>query len=210
MGKTKNNYLLLLGILLLFTIVLTACKNYTPEQEEYIKRIEALRKQKNLSFMQDPNSPFNQDPNAVFHPLNYYDVNPDFVFKSKLTEYENKDTVTIYGTKGEERKAVRYGYLTFTYKGKQYKLNVYENDEGNGQKYYSIWFTDRTTNKETYGVGRYLKFSLNSDPNHEYIVDFNLAFNPFCAYSANYTCAIPTKEDYIDLAIEAGEKKFHD
>ncbi len=208
--KPLKNIRFLTALLLLFAFLVSGCNKYTPEQEEYIKRIEALRKQKNLSFLQDPQSPFNQDPKAVFHPLNYYDVNPEFVFKSKLIEYEHKDTVTIFGTKGEERKAVRYGYLPFTYKGKQYKLNVYENDEGNGQKYYAIWFTDRTTNKETYGVGRYLKFSLNSDPNHEYIIDFNLAFNPFCAYSANYTCAIPTKEDYIDLAIEAGEKKFHD
>lgn len=208
---TKINFKTLLPITAFLMLFLISCgKSYSPGQKKYIAEIETFRKQKNLQFLKDPNSPFNQDPKAVFHPLNYYDVNPDFVFKSKLIEYSKKDTITIYGTQGEERKAVRFGYLTFTYNNKPYKLNVYENKTGNGQKYYSIWFTDKTTNKETYGVGRYLEFEKRDDPNFVYTIDFNLAFNPYCAYSSNFTCAIPTREDYIDLAIEAGEKKFHE
>ena len=76
--------------------------------------------------------------------------------------------------------------------------------------YHSIWFTDKTTNNETYGVGRYLPFDLNQDKNYKYTIDFNLAYNPYCAYSSDYSCAIPSKEDYIDLAIKAGELKYHD
>src|SRR3972149_1491942 len=60
-----------------------------------------------------------------------------------------------------------------------------------------------------FGVGRYLDFELNADKDFLYTIDFNLAYNPYCAYSADYTCAIPTKEDYVDLKIEAGEKKYH-
>ncbi|MGE5401501.1 MAG: DUF1684 domain-containing protein, partial [Ignavibacteriales bacterium] len=66
-----------------------------------------------------------------------------------------------------------------------------------------------TTNDETYGVGRYLDFEKNENPDYVYTIDFNLAYNPYCAYSPNYSCAIPTKDDYVDLAIRAGEKKFH-
>jgi uncharacterized protein (DUF1684 family) len=76
-------------------------------------------------------------------------------------------------------------------------------------KYYSIWFTDKTTNEESYGVGRYVDFELNMNSDFIYTVDFNYAYNPYCAYSSEYSCAIPTKEDYLDIAIEAGEKKFH-
>ena len=75
--------------------------------------------------------------------------------------------------------------------------------------YYSIWFTDKTTGEVTYGVGRYIDFEIHPDKDFNYTVDFNLAYNPYCAYSPEYSCAIPTKEDYIDLAIEAGEKNFH-
>jgi uncharacterized protein (DUF1684 family) len=158
----------------------------------------------------DANSPFNQEPKVHFEELKYFDINPAFVFNSKLTEYSTKDTIKIYGTKGEERKVLRFGFINFSYKNNNYKMNVYKGTSKTGIEYYSLWFTDKTTNKQTYGVGRYLDFELNSDQDFTYSIDFNLAYNPYCAYSSKYSCAVPTKEDYLDLAIEAGEKKFHD
>ena len=197
--------------ILVFAFILTSCgKNYSPEQKAYIKKIEQERSDKNEWMKNDPNSPFNYKGKVEFHDLKYFDVDPDFVFESKLYEYEPKDTVTIYGTKGEPRQVVRYGYVLFNRQGTEYKINVYEGKTRNNQTYHSIWFTDKTTNNESYGVGRYIDFEKQSDPNYIYKVDFNLAYNPYCAYSKDYSCAIPTKEDYIPLAITAGEKKFHD
>ena len=119
-------------------------------------------------------------------------------------------SISIFGTKGEERKAVKVGYVKFNYDVKDYKLNVYEGHTKSGETYNSIWFTDITTNKESYGVGRYLDFELFNNPENIYKIDFNLAYNPYCSYSAKYSCAIPSKEDYLDLAVTAGEKKFHE
>src|SRR3970282_1520025 len=153
----------------------------------------------------NPDSPFNFKGKIHFVPLKYYDPSPDFVFKSKLFEYDMKDTIIIFGTKGEERKVVRYGFVTLDYKGDKYKINVYEGVSKTGEMYYSIWFTDKTTGEVTYGVGRYIDFEIHPDKDFNYTVDFNLAYNPYCAYSPEYSCAIPTKEDYIDLAVEAGE-----
>lgn len=202
--KFKNIFLITVSAVLLF-----ACgKNYTPEEKVYISKIEQQRIEDNEWYKNDPNSPFNKKGKVEFHELKYYDVDPSFVFKSKLYEYGQKDTVTIYGTKGEPRETVRFGYVQINKDNKDYKIHVYES--GAEQKYYSIWFTDKTTNETTYGVGRYLNFERQNDPEHIYTIDFNLAYNPYCAYTSNYSCAIPTKEDYIDLAIEAGEKKFHD
>ncbi|KAB2845707.1 MAG: DUF1684 domain-containing protein [Melioribacteraceae bacterium] len=200
----KNIYIIITSAFLIFS----CGKNYTPEEKEYIAKIEQQRIEDNEWYKNDPNSPFNKKGKVEFHDLKYYDVDPSFVFKSKLYEYEQKDTVTIYGTKGEPRETVRFGYVQINKDGKDYKIHVYES--GEEQKYYSIWFTDKTTNETTYGVGRYLNFERQNDPEHIYTIDFNLAYNPYCAYTSNYSCAIPTKEDYIDLAIEAGEKKFHD
>lgn len=199
-------------ILVILIISLVACscsKNYTPEQRVYISGIESLREAKNISFKNDEDSPFNHKSKIHFEPLKYYDIDPSFVFKSKLYQYLVKDTLKVYGTKGEERKAVRFGYVMFNYDKKDYKINVYKGSTKTGQEYYSIWFTDKTTGDETYGVGRYLDFELNPNPDFIYTIDFNLAYNPYCAYSPEYSCAIPLKEDHIELAIKAGEKKFH-
>lgn len=206
--KLKNNQLFLFA--LLFLISLSSCKTKSPEEILYIKRIEKQRLETNEWMKNNINSPFNFKNKVEFKSLKYFDVDPKFVFMSKLYLYEQPETISILGTKGEERYAVRFGYLNFTKDNQKYKLNVYANLGQDSTVYYSIWFTDRTTNDETYGVGRYLSFEYVDDVDHYYTIDFNLAFNPYCAYNSSYSCAIPSKEDYLDLAIEAGEKKFHD
>jgi len=201
---------IILILIFLAPVILNSCsKDPSPRNNNYISEVENFRKEKDDYMKNDPGSPFNQDSLVQFHPLKYYKVNTDFVFKSKLYEYAQKDTVKIFGTKGEERKALKFGYVNLDYKNKIYKLNVYKGWAKSGQPYYSIWFTDETTGKETYDVGRYIDFYLDRAPDSLYTVDFNLAYNPYCAYSSLYSCAIPTKEDHLDFAAEAGEKKFH-
>ncbi|MCK9425217.1 MAG: DUF1684 domain-containing protein [Ignavibacteriaceae bacterium] len=197
-------------VLLSLVLFLVSCgKQYTPEQQKYIASIEQQRKEKDDSMKNDADSPFNQEPKQHFEPLKYYKVDPDFVFKSKLIEFESKDTISIYGTKGEERKVVRFGFVSISIQNKNYKMNVYNGTSRSGEKYYSIWFTDKTTGEETYGVGRYLDFELNADKDFLYTIDFNLAYSPYCSYSPKYSCAVPTKDDYLDIEVTAGEKKFH-
>jgi uncharacterized protein (DUF1684 family) len=195
--------------LLLLMVACSCSKNYTPEQRTYIAGIEKERKAKDISFRNDDDSPFNHKSKVHFEPLKYYNVDPSFVLHSKLYEFPVKDTIKVFGTKGEERKAVRFGYVAFKYDNKDYRVNVYKGYTRNGQEYYSIWFTDQTTGDETYGVGRYLDFEYNPNPDFIYTIDFNLAYNPYCSYSPEYSCAIPLKEDHIDLAIKVGEKRFH-
>jgi hypothetical protein len=204
-------YKSILALNLILTLALVSCgKNYTPEQKMYITKIEKERSEKNEWMKNDSTSPFNRKGKVEFHDLKYFDVDPGYIFKSKLYEFNSKDTITYYGTKGEARKAVRYGYVNINPEGQSLKINIYQGSTSTGETYYSIWFTDKTTNNETYGVGRYIDFEKIDDVNHIYEIDFNNAYNPYCAYSANYSCAIPTKEDYIPVEIKAGEKKFHD
>jgi len=206
--KSKLN--LLFSLFIIVFIFYSCGKNYSPEEKKYISEIQKQREEKNNYMKNSPESPFNYKGKVEFHPLNYFEVNPEFVFKSKLYEFENKDTVIVYGTKGEERKAIRFGYVKFNFENKEYNVNVYKGFAKNGSEYFSIWFTDKTTNEESYGVGRYLDFDKQQDKDYVYTIDFNLAYNPYCAYSKEYSCAIPTKEDNIDIAINAGEKKFHE
>ncbi len=211
MGNKRTAISIALLVILGALFVVFQKPRYTPEEEKYIKEIEAKRIEKDAYMKDDPNSPFNKKGKVEFHSLNYFKADPKFVFQSKLFEFEKKDSITTQGTKGDIRKGVRWGYVSVNYDKKEYKFNVYEvKSVSTGETYYAIWFTDKTTNKETYGVGRYLDFGKMEDPNHIYQIDFNLAYNPYCAYSGNYSCTVPLKEDFIDFAIEAGEKKFHD
>ncbi|MCF8259327.1 MAG: DUF1684 domain-containing protein [Melioribacteraceae bacterium] len=196
---------------LLILLQFIGCEEkYTTEQQLYVEELNQIRTETNEYMAQNPNSPFNAKGKIDFHNLNYFDANFDFIFRSKLYENAVKDTLVIMGTKGEQRQSIRFGYLLLDIDDEQLKLNVYKSQSQDGEVYYSIWFTDKTTGEESYGVGRYLNFELNEDPDFIYTIDFNLAYNPYCAYSKDYSCAIPTKEDFIDAEITAGEKIFHD
>jgi uncharacterized protein (DUF1684 family) len=210
MAKSKKIFFVFLTFTLL-TMLLLSCNNYTEKEKIYIQTLEKFRAEKNIEFRDSSYSPFNRKKRVEFHPLKYFAPNFDFIFTGKLIENKIKDTVKVYGTKGEERKSVRFGTLKLSNQKEKLDVKVYETLARDGAtKYYSIWFTDKTTNDETYGVGRYLEFELNENSDFNYTVDFNYAFNPYCAYTSQYSCAIPTKEDYLDIAIEAGEKKFHE
>jgi uncharacterized protein (DUF1684 family) len=183
--------------------------NIPPLEENYVEALLQERVHKDSALQYDPHSPFNRDSNAAFSSLNYYDPTPEFIFKSKLYKHDPIDTVNVFGTRGEIRRVIREGYVKLNYAENEYRVNVYKAFGRDGQAYHSIWFTDKTTGEETYGVGRYLDFNKVEDPEHIYTVDFNSAYNPYCAYSAQFTCPIPREEDHIAMEIKAGEKNFH-
>lgn len=177
--------------------------------ELYVSKLEQERENKDWEFTYEAKSPFNLDTTAKQQPLKYFEPTSEFIFKSKLYKNEKPDTIIIFGTRGEERKSSVEGFFILNYKGKDYRLNLYKSFVSGGKTYYSILFTDKTTGNETYHVGRYLDFTPNPDPEFIYDIDFNRAYNPYCAYSDMYTCPIPTKNDYLDFEIRAGEKNFH-
>ena len=75
--------------------------------------------------------------------------------------------------------------------------------------YLGLMFTDKTSGKETYDAGRYIDFNIGDIKNDKLVIDFNKAYNPYCAYvKGKYSCPIPPRENYLPIAIEAGEKNF--
>ena len=76
------------------------------------------------------------------------------------------------------------------------------------RNYLFVPFTDATTGDESYGSGRYLEFYIADIQNNTLQLDFNKAYNPYCAYAAGYKCPIPPRENNLPLAIKAGEKNF--
>jgi hypothetical protein len=124
------------------------------------------------------------------------------------------------GTKGEERRHLRYGWFEFRVPDSAgrpilIRLNVYKFTPSDERRYrlyrdhLNVWFTDATTGSETYDVGRYVDVGEEqTGADYVYTIDLNKAYNPYCAYSDLYTCAIPREEDHIAVPLRAGELKY--
>lgn len=170
----------------------------------------------------DPSSPFQRDTGVVYTGIRWFPIDPRYCVSARLERYADPQVVTIMGTKGEPREQVRYGYFDITVPGDDgtpvpLRLNVYRFAPSDSIRYarfrnhLSMWFTDRTTGNETYHVGRYLELGEeHPDPAHAYRIDLNKAFNPYCAYSALFSCAIPSDEDRLPIALRVGELTYHE
>lgn len=203
-------------VLIIVALFWVACvdKNhpYSDVQVDQFKsEFENYLQEKNNYFKNGENSPLPEVDQSGFTGLHYYDYNPVYRFEGSIIKYENPDTVIIYGTKkDDERPSLKYGYFAFNLYNQKHQLQIYKiiRKDTTYQQYLFLGFTDGTSNKETYGGGRYIDLEENED--NYYIVDFNYAYNPYCAYNPKYSCAIPTKENHLEVAIEAGEKKWHE
>lgn len=106
----------------------------------------------------------------------------------------------------------RYGTLHFTIHDTLLQLTVYRNDElqkiPQYKNYLFVPYTDLTSGEESYGGGKYLEFYTTDIKNNKVLIDFNKAYNPYCAYTTGYNCPIPPRENDLPVAIRAGEKKF--
>lgn len=116
-------------------------------------------------------------------------------------------------TSGHEKKMYRaYGTASFKLHDTLISLNLYQSQnlmaDPQYKDYLVLMFTDETSGNESYEVGRYLDFTLSDIKNNRLVIDFNKAYNPYCAYTKGYNCPIPPKENNISMAIRAGEKKY--
>ncbi len=172
-------------------------------QSFYIDTIELDRAEKDRFFRGNAYSPI--DDRANFSGLNYYPVNPAYRYTLPLNTAAEPERLTIQTNTGEERPFLRLGTVEFEVDGQPAQLAVYRGEEHNDL---FVPFRDATSGSETYGAGRYLE--PEELANGEIVVDFNLAYNPFCAYSEDYSCPLPPFENHLKIAIRAGEKRYKD
>ncbi len=159
----------------------------------------ASRQEKDHFFKFHHQSPLTPKQRAAFDGLRYYDPNSDLDLTVTLTPFAEQDDILVETTTGDKRVYTRYGEIRFTVEGEEARLTIYETDFG-----FFLPFVDVSANQETYGAGRYL------EPEHlggnRFRVDFNLAYNPFCAYNASYSCPLTPFENRLKVPIRAGEK----
>lgn len=186
-----------------------------PTRDDTLRIVGAVlrhRAEADTFFRFDPDSPFRRDTSSRYTGIRWFPPDAGYSVTSKLSRFPRPDTVVILGTKGEERRHLRYGFFRFELLGREITLNVYKSASPGrpAGDLLAVWFTDETTGRETYEVGRYVDVGRESpDPDALYDIEFNNAYNPYCAYTPLYSCAIPPREDHLPVAIRAGELKYH-
>jgi uncharacterized protein (DUF1684 family) len=149
------------------------------------------------------------DPNSLQHEhhkkINYFPIDLAYRYELPVKHYPKPQETIIMSTRGNRRKAERIGWVDFLVGGTPCRLEVMHLLEpGSEENDLSIFFRDASTGKETYPLGRYV--DLNELGSGLYLLDFNLAYNPACAFSDYYNCPVPPKENVLKVAIRAGER----
>ena len=156
-------------------------------------------------FAHNPNSPLLPEQRQHFQGLEYFPENPDLRFILKVDEFseEDKEVIDIITSTGDLSPHIRWGSLTFAVDGEKATLTVYK---GMGEESFFLPFADATSGKESYGAGRYLDL-VPSGPDR-FLIDFNYAYNPYCAYNPHWSCPIPPADNRRKLPNRAVQKKY--
>ena len=165
--------------------------------------LDQFRAQKDDFFQHDWQSPLEADQRQNFTGLKYYPENSALRLTLPIEPHADQAIVTMVTSTGSAREYVKYGQFSFEVNGEAATLHVYQDPEA---EYFFLPFVDATAPAETYGAGRYL--DIESIGDGEFLIDFNYAYNPYCAYNDKWSCPIPPKENRLKVRIEAGEKNF--
>lgn len=158
-----------------------------------------FRAEKDRFFRLAPQSPLPEQDRRDFAGLPYYEPDDTFAFTVDLEPVAPAD-IQISTTTGDERTYRRVVTATITFDGEDATLALYSA----GRESLFLPFRDATSGSETYGAGRYIDVTPNGDGTA--VIDFNYAYAPFCAYSDLYSCALPPQENWLPMAIRAGER----
>jgi len=142
--------------------------------------------------------------------VSFYKFNPAMVVTAEVELLTGEPVFKMTTSSGKTKDAQKYALLRFTLNGKSYRLFMYQllalrSKEETADDLF-VPFTDLTSGKGSYGGGRYLDFKTGDIRNGTLILDFNRAYNPYCAFTTGYNCPIPPRENDIPVAIKAGEQ----
>ena len=184
--------------------------NTKQEKDSLLKAVLAFQNKLDLSFKDPSESPLTDKDKMRFEGLDYFLPNADYVVPAKLVRTPHALPFGMPTTTDRISQERVYGQLYFELNGNSYSLEVYQsmellNKEGY-EDYLFLPFTDRTNGQTTYGGGRYL--DLRTVAGDTIWIDFNKAYNPYCAYNKKYSCPVVPSQNHLDTEILAGVKAF--
>ena len=191
-----------IGMIIIITLIIYMLMLST-KTNDYNSEILGQRTTKDVWLSNDFESPFVKT-NTPFQRLNYFPANKEYVITARFVKNNNADSVNLITNLGEARTYRIYGTASFRVNEHDCSLQLLYVTSG---EELFIPFIDSTSGNSTYGAGRYLEAAIPSGD--EIILDFNTAYNPYCAYVDGFSCPFPPKSNILKVAIEAGEKTYH-
>jgi len=168
--------------------------------ETYANLLRMDRKDTRQWFLTAEDSPITDK--ASFTGPEYYDIDLKYRVVARVEPYKGEDKIfEVAYTDGTRESYERFAYLHFDLDGKPQKLLLLKEDGA-----LSLMFRDRTSGVTSYGGGRYLDFASSDVRSGYLVVDFNKAYNPYCAYNPGYACPLPPPENSLTESVPAGER----
>lgn len=164
--------------------------------------LKDFRADKDDFFGRHSQSPLTREQKQNFHGLNYFPENDALRFEAQVEEFSQKERIEMQTTTGASQTYERFGRFKFVVEGEEVELTIYQSPHG-----FFLPFVDALAGAETYPAGRYLE--PDPLPGNRFFIDFNLAYNPYCAYNEMWSCPVTPAENRLKVAIRAGEKNFH-
>lgn len=193
----------MLFLLILFAI---GCK----QNKEPILGETEFQKQMNAEFKDATKSPLKEKDRKDFKGLDFFKFDTAYVVTAKFSRTPDEKPFKMKTTTDRLPNYVKYGNVEFQLEGKSHNLSIYQNldllEEEGYEDYLFLPFLDNTNDEESYAGGRYVEASIPKGDS--IIIDFNKAYNPYCAYNDKYSCPIVPRENYVDAYINAGVKAF--
>lgn len=180
------------------------------EHDDLKRQLDTQRRLKDKFLLEHDQSPLLPEDKENFTGAHYYPVNVDYRVVATFVPEPHPGVFRVQTTTGDHKEYTRAGRLNFQIHDQNLSLVAFlppADEPLHGNRLF-VPFRDKTSGKETYGAGRYL--DLNKRPGDQYVLDFNRAYNPYCAYSPYYSCPIPPGENNLPVEIRAGEKSFHE
>lgn len=176
---------------------------------EYSQEILVNRQNSKKELIAETRAPIQASDTSM---LDYYEPYIDWKIEAEILLTPNDSVFQMPTSSGKTKPYKRYGIAKMQHAGKTFELSIYQNqnflNDPELKDYLFIPFLDATNGETTYEGGRYIDLRLYEIKNGVAVIDFNLCYNPYCAYSTGYNCPVPPAENRLKIKIEAGEKKF--
>lgn len=167
-----------------------------------------FRRQKDEFYRSGAESPLGPEDKAQFKGLKYFSYDSNYRVRARFVPYPNPEQVPLATSRGIRVSYFKEGRFEFILAGKGHVLQAYRSVHGTHSEGYFIPFKDATSGNESYANARYLDIEENPGGESWYWLDFNRAYNPYCAYVEGYMCPYPPEENVLQVPILAGEKRY--